>query len=265
MLRVINIEKKVDDIYEKRYIKDMKKLDDGNILLLEDDLLKIINIEDNKIVELSVLKGEGDKIFILSEGNFMTKYENNSKTIYLYHYSNKKLYYDKEFDLDNIIKKWGGLQDICPINKNRVAITCFEEGKIYGWNNYLLIYDFIEEQKKKLMKVGEGKNKLCLINDNNLILYNRNKIILIDIEEFKIIGEIKDIPSIENILLLNEKSFITYDIDFTQYEIDLKDKKKIIKKGSAGITSNYILNSIQKYPGNKLVIGNLDTIAIVGE
>ena len=65
MLRVINIEKKANDICEKRYIKDMKKLDDGNILLLEDDLLKIINIEDNKIVELSVLKGEGDKIFIL--------------------------------------------------------------------------------------------------------------------------------------------------------------------------------------------------------
>ena len=112
------------------------------------------------------------------------------------------------------------------------------------------------------MKI-EGKNKLCLINDNNLILYNINKIILIDIEQFKIIGEIKDIPSIENILPLNEKSFITYDIGFTQYEIDLKDKKKIIKKGSTGITSNYILKSIQKYLGNKLVIGNLDTIALL--
>ena len=67
MLRVINIEKKANDICEKRYIKDMKKLDDGNILLLEDDLLKIICIEDNKIVELSELKGEGHKILYYSK------------------------------------------------------------------------------------------------------------------------------------------------------------------------------------------------------
>ena len=81
--------------------------------------------------------------------------------------------------------------------KNGEVLRIYD-GKIYGWNNYLLIFDFIEEQKKKLMKIGGGDYKLCLINDNNLILCNNNKIILIDIEEFKIIGEIKDIPSIEN-------------------------------------------------------------------
>ena len=53
------------------------------------------------------------------------------------------------------------------------------------------------------MKIGGGDYNLCLINYNNLILCNNNKIILIDIEEFKIIGEIKDIPSIENIPPLN--------------------------------------------------------------
>ena len=64
---------------------------------------------------------------------------------------------------------------------------------------------------------------------------------------------------------LNEKSFITYDIGFTQYEIYLKNKKPIIRKGSGGINTCYIPHSVQKYPGNKLVIGNDDTIAIVGE
>ena len=47
----------------------MKQLDDGNILILEDDLLKVIYIEGNKIVELSKIKAEGDKIFILLDGN----------------------------------------------------------------------------------------------------------------------------------------------------------------------------------------------------
>ena len=174
------------------------------------------------------------------------------------------MYYYKQFSLDNIIKKGGGIKDICPINKNRVAITCYEEGKLYGYNEYLLIYDFIEEQKKKMMKIDGGKNKLCLINENNLILCS-NKFLLIDIEDFQIIGELKSEISFEDILPLNEKSFITYDIGFTQYEIDLKNKKPIIRKGSGGINIFHILHSIQKYPGNKLVIGNNDTIAIVGE
>ena len=120
--------------------------------------MKVIYIEGNKIVELSKIKAEGDKIFILLDGNFMTKeIVDYIKTIYLYYCSNKKLYYYKQFSLDNIIKKGGGIKDICPINKNRVAITCYEEGKLYGYNEYLLIYDFIEEQKKKMMKIDGEK------------------------------------------------------------------------------------------------------------
>ena len=130
----------------------MKKLDDGNIIILENGKLKIIYIEGNKINEVSEIETKSStEIHKLSNDNILTRKDYvEEKTIYLYNCKNGKIKYDKYFNLNSIIKRYGFIQDICDIKKNQIAITYGEEGLMLGWNHSLIIYDLVEQQKKEV-------------------------------------------------------------------------------------------------------------------
>jgi len=65
-----------------------------------------------------------------------------------------------------------GIYDICNINDSEIAIYYYKDGKLYGYNAFLLFYDKLYYEKIKTLKLGDGQegNFIKLIDENTLVL-----------------------------------------------------------------------------------------------
>lgn len=142
------------------------------------------------------------------------------------------------------------IYDICSINDSEIAIYYYKDGKIYGYNAFLLFYDIEYYEKIKTLKLGDGEEGKIIksINKDTLILDRNSKIVIIDAKKRSIYKEIKFEHSINSIILLNENNFLITN-NYTIYQCEINYFNLTINK-EKDIKSNII----DKYPGNKLII-----------
>ena len=195
-----------------------------------------ISYKCNKIFKAS------EKLIITSEG----------KVLQVYSYENSTLISkDKAVVIDNIY-------GIRAVSNDEIAIYYYKEGKIYGWNAFLLFFDIYYYQDNKTLKLGDGEKGGCIeIFDKNTLLLDRNqKIILIDTRNKIVKNEFKIDLYIDSIIKLNEQMLLVRNNRrIIQYEIHCFDLREICQK--------YIdVNFFWKYPENKLIISNDKEIII---
>ena len=252
---------------ESDYPQCLTQMDDNNLILVEGiprTTLLILKIKKNSFEEIEKIENK-DKIYSiqkLKNNKILIKYPNYFK---IYSYSNSKL-----ID-DNIIINTGDdtIYDYCQINENEIGISTDKKGTFFGTNDILIFYDIKNNKPIKTLKVGKGQNRgtLYLVNKDYLIVEGDNKMILVDVKSRNIKKEIKiEISplrienSIDNIICLNEKSFLMV-ISETIYQYEFNSSKTFELKEKRDIFNNLIL----KYPDNKLIlVENKNNIIIYG-
>lgn len=132
-----------------------------------------------------------------------------------------------------MIQKKISVYDICEVKKNEIAFICSKEGKIYGKYYYLIFYDY-EKDKEIYSKKLNNKGKLFIINENNLIFAEKNKLMLMNLKDYNFVNEIGTVSGLESFLALNHKFFLCFfpgnfiNVIY-HYEIE---KDNLIEKGS---------------------------------
>ena len=233
-------------------LEDMIQLYDGNIVMGERFyILKIIKFEekDFKILKEKKIDIRSPKLYKLSNGKIIV-YSAGNKIVYIYSYTENDLIYE-----DYINTEKYGVLDVCEINKKEIAVSCYEFGKIYGKNYFIIFYDV---EKKVIIKTFSIGSKFCYMNKNSLIVVS-DKIYLIDLNKHKIKTKIscKNNECINySVLKINEKGFIVIRDNMYYYEIE--NDSKIIFKGQSLFGVVYA----DKYPGNRLIIGKYGSIYI---
>lgn len=255
-------------------------MDDGNIIIKyygsNGEYIKLIKINANNIEEIGNFGKEvGRKFKKLSKVKFLIKAainkERNDKNsffnliskvtyetgIYVYEKCRLTLYKN----IDKILKDEHVI-DICQLDDNEFVFYAKQKGAIYGENDYLIFYDIQTDKRIKKLKVGKGKNSgdMILINKNNLIILGiEEEIKLIDVKNKVKINKFKlEIYDFDNIIILNDNKFLNISSELEQYELEnpntirLKGKKEMDKE------------LISKYPGNKLIVYNEKKITIYG-
>ena len=261
-------------------VTEWYKMDDGNIIIKyygsNGEYIKLIKINANNIEEIGNFGKEvGRKFKKLSKVKFLIKAainkERNDKNsffnliskvtyetgIYVYEKCRLTLYKN----IDKILKDEHVI-DICQLDDNEFVFYAKQKGAIYGENDYLIFYDIQTDKRIKKLKVGKGKNSgdMILINKNNLIILGvEEEIKLIDVKNKVKINKFKlEIYDFDNIIILNDNKFLNISSELEQYELEnpntirLKGKKEMDKE------------LISKYPGNKLIVYNEKKITIYG-
>ena len=245
------------------------QMEDGNIILHNiNKELKVINIKGNEIETLQCLKeiNEVDYLFKLSSDKILLiGLESNLDGKYPFHY---RIYsYDKKEltqNLDYIDKneKIMIIYGACLINENEVAILCQKPGKHFGSNNVLFFYDINLNKIIKTIKIDKTSYipRLCLINQNELVVFWNPRFVLVDVNEKVIKDEIsfEVFKQANSIISLNDKKFLlTFEDLIFLYEIEngkIKNKEKTPLKNSF----------LGKYPGNKLIVEDTLKLSIYG-
>jgi hypothetical protein len=261
-------------------VTEWYKMDDGNIIIKyygsNGEYIKLIKINANNIEEIGNFGKEvGRKFKKLSKVKFLIKAainkERNDKNsffnliskvtyetgIYVYEKCRLTLYKN----IDKILKDEHVI-DICQLDDNEFVFYAKQKGAIYCENDYLIFYDIQTDKRIKKLKVGKGKNSgdMILINKNNLIILGvEEEIKLIDVKNKVKINKFKlEIYDFDNIIILNDNKFLNISSEVEQYELEnpntirLKGKKEMDKE------------LISKYPGNKLIVYNEKKITIYG-
>ena len=136
-------------------IKDMSKMEDGNILFYTwKNIIKIIKIKKDEIEEIFRFKEEIYDIQRLIGNRFLVnKKEETGKKLYLFNGKEVPEYvwnhyfflYDKgQFKCEKNLKemyKNEGIQNVCQINENEYVLYMRQKGKIYGENDFIAFYD----------------------------------------------------------------------------------------------------------------------------
>ena len=250
------------------------QMDDDNIITIFNDEIKLSKIKEKKIEEIQTIKKDLDIgiIYKISNKKILIKYivdkYSSQYNFEIYSYEKGKLIYDKRFSIYEFL-------DLCIINEKEIIIYYYEYGKYYGFNAFLVFYDItndniLEYKEMKILKLGDyndGDN-ICLINNNYVIVELDNKLLLVDIINFKINKSFKISYNINKIIRLNEKTFIIHEVKSSgnnkyysllhHYEIENNNKIKLIKEKN--FPSEIIF--IGKYPGNKLIIAYGNEIKI---
>ena len=231
-------------------VKYFFQMNDGNVIIILFEEIKIVKIEKNTIEEIWNEKKKRVRITKLLNENFFI-YSKEDKQRLLYKYDNGKLISYK--NLDELYKK-ESFRFLCQINENEYALFSEKKGILYGTNNYLIFYDMKNEKTIKSIKIGDGEKTFSdffLLNKDNLIIFGNDSNILVDVKNKKIKKEFKYGLFLDLCIFLNEKLFLykdTFKLLLYEYQepnnIILKEEKKM------GIG----IELISKYPGNKLII-----------
>jgi len=239
---------------ESKDIDNMFLMDDGNILIKEDKFIKVIQIKKKSIETIEELEDDCyNNIYKISGETIITR---DGADISIYSYDKGKLTYkEKKETVEDI-------NDLCRSKKDEIAIYYYKSGKLYGYNCYVLFYNFKSYEKAYNLKLGngEGGNYIKLINKDTLILDRNKKIIVIDVNNRSVIKEVKITHRFtDNILVLNDNMFIMtkygqlYIYEINNFNLRLKEEKTINN------------DLIGKYPENKIYIANDKKIMIYGE
>ena len=242
---------------DTKEVYDIYQMNDGNLILSDYDRIKIIKIKRKSIEEIPLEEEiNSDHIYKLSKEKLLFR---NYRKMYIYSYENGKLI-DKKKNIQ--LKDHYYFNNLCEINENEIAIYYTKDGKIFGYNAFIMFYDINKNKEIKTLKLGDGDDgsKLFLANKNNLIVDRNSKLVLIDVNSKNIKKEFKYDHSFDIAIRLNENLFLIADYyDIYQYEFE-NDNKIQLKKQSKNIEFDFI----RKYPDNKLIIANGKKISIYG-
>ena len=241
------------------YIEDMIVMNDGNIILKGKSQIHVIKIKEKVIENIQIIELEVKKIYLFSDD-----------IIALYDYfKDKLLYYQYEqgllIDTENKTYIKGSIYEICEINSKQIVVYGYEDGKIYGWNDFLYFYDRIYNNKIDTIKIGDGEGNdksLRKINDCYIILQHKSKYFLVDIIKRKIKEKISLYTNnLSSLIKINDDKFlIQYNSDeICQYRIN--NEKKPEYECSKSVES---FQSFMKYPGNKIIVLRNENVSIYG-
>ena len=254
------------------------QMDDEYVLIEKKKYIKTYKINKNTIEEfwtfedtISSFKKLMNNYFLLkifknveksnkpNPNNFFAGIYNKMKYSYLlFKYENGKLMFIKDIS-DIYYKEF--VRGICQINEKEFAFYINKKGIIYGKNDFVIFYDIEEGKIIKSLKVGKGENsyEMYLFNKETLLVSGDSSIILVDPKNKKILKEYKYDIYVEDIIYLNDKSFLDIGSGtISQYEF--KNENALIVKEKRDINFEFIL----KYPDNKILIYEDKTIAIYG-
>ena len=265
---------------DSEYISDLIILDDGNVLLRNENQIKIVKIKKNSIEEIFKLEQKLTDIKKLLNSKFLfytklsskNKNSNNNnflsaiikkyKKVYeIYSYKDGQLICEK-----NITELYNdeNIKNSCQINENEFALYSYTKGKIYGHNDILIFYDMKTDKKIKELKVGNGDNYdyMILFNKDLLLIAGKDDTaILINVHTRNIVNKIPFIYWGSEYLLLNEKILLIQDgRKIVQYEFENISTIKLKEKNENNFGGNIIL----KYPENRLITYDDNKIIIFG-
>lgn len=258
-----------DIIFESGGVYDMIQMDDGYVIIVQYDKFKVLDIKEKEIVIKQVKDDKNHKyynLYKLSSTKFMTVTSDKAlhkdiSILTIYSYKDGKILDDKYIIILEI-----KITTLCVTNDNEIAICYYEEGKLFGYNSYILFYD-IKKDKKIYSFKFDGMNYLSVFpfNVDYLIVHKvnatKNKIMLLDKKNNRIEGELPLEDYYDMLIIpLNDKSFLTLNIQkkiISQFE--LKNKNSFELKGKKQMKE---VNFIGRYPGNKLIINELLDISI---
>ena len=239
-----------DICYEVDDLEGIYKMNNGNIIIGESDSIKVIKINQKSIEIIQDIEEKIYKIYKPTDDRIMI--QKISDDFVFYCYEEGIIYILEKKTIVNCI------YDLCGVGKNEIAIYYYKEGKIYGYNAFLLFYDIKYYTKDKTLKLGDGEygGRIQLANKNTLLLERNNKIVIIDVNDRIVKKEIKFDYSLDRLIPLNEeKCLIRKNNEIIQYEIY---NFNLIEKERYSIENNFVM----KYPRNKLIIAN-DKIASI--
>ena len=235
-------------------VKRFFQMNDGNVIIIVFEEIKIVKIEKNTIEEIWNEKKKSIIITKLLNENFVI-FSKADKQKLLYKYDNGKLISYK--NLNKFYEK-ESISFLCQINENEFALCSDKKGILYGTNNYLIFYDMKNEKKIKSIKIGDGKKiffDFFLLNKDNLIIFGNESTILVDVKNKKIKKEFNYELFLEDCIFLNEKLFLYKDrSELLLYEYEEPNNIILKEKRDMGRCIEEI--TISKYPGNKLIIFN---------
>lgn len=254
----------MDDEYvliekKKKYIKTYKinKNTIEEFWTFEDTISSFKKLMNNYFL-LKIFKNV-EKSNKPNPNNFFASINNKMKYSYLlFKYENGKLMFIK--DISDIYDK-EFVRGICQINEKEFAFYINKKGIIYGTNDFIIFYDIEKGKIIKSLKVGKGENsnEMYLFNKETLLVSGDSSIILVDPKNKKILKEYKYDISVEDIIYLNDKSFLDIG-SYTISQYEFKNENALIVKEKRDINFEFIL----KYPDNKILIYEDKTIAIYG-
>ena len=233
---------KCDICYEVGELEGIYKMNNGNIIIGESDRIKVIKINQKSLEIIQDIEEKIYKIYKPTEDRIMI--QKFDRDFVFYCYEEGIIYILEKKTIVNDI------YDLCGIGKNEIAIYYYKEGKIYGFNAFLLFYDIKYYTKDKTLKLGDGQTggKIRLANKNILLLERNDKIVIIDVNNRIVKKEIKFDYSLDRFIPLNEEKCLIRKYDgIIQYEIY---NFNLIEKERYSIENDIII----KYPGNKLII-----------
>ena len=235
-------------------LSDIDKLLDGNLILIENKKMKLIEINENDISiikEWNIKNKKTKNIYALSNGQILT-YTKDDNFINFYKYDNK----DITLHNKSICTQKSGIDNICQINENEIAVTCCEKGLFYGDKYNLIFYNI--NNNISVIRILDISGKLCLLKENYLIVAGTSIIYLVDLIKHGISLKIsaKHSNSVKySLTRINGDSFIIIADNIYQY--DLKNKK-IVYSGSYIFNANLALMISE----NKLLVENLSGLSV---
>ena len=235
-----NLDKKINEI------KEIIIMIDGNAIL-KGDKITIIKVHEKSIEIIDSIETSYNRIFKFSN-DFIAVYQYSSINFYEYE---QGILIESNYKIN--IKEI--IYEICEVNKNEIAIYCYENGILYGRSDFLIFYGIKSGKQITSFKIGEGKSKkkfLRLINKKTIILQHETIFYLIDAIQREIKKTI-DLYSdnLSTFILIDEYYFLLKENNDTicQYEIDSDNKPKFIDKKRFG-SFDYFM----QFPGNKLLL-----------
>jgi len=242
----INNNFKCDFSLETNNVNNMFQMNDGNIIIsyeYQGGIIKVVKAKKKCFEIIQDLDDFNYNIYKISEEMVVIRVY---KCLNFFSYEKGKLINKNcKENIDNI-------HDLCCINNSEIAIYYHKEGKLFGYNAFLLFYDIKYYIKNKTLKLGDWEygNLIKLVNENTLIVPRNSKIVIIDAMKRIVKKEINFGYNIFSIILLNKNNFLlgTYDsiyqCEINNFHFTIKEKKK----------SEFYFFFIDKYPGNKLII-----------
>ena len=247
-------------------------MDDGHIIVnTYNDEIKIIDIKKDKIEEIWKFDKKSDYIQKLSTTKLLiyVKKDKSGSENELYTYDKDKLIFYK--NINKIYKerpnrKYQGdyAKNICHINEDEFILYVNKKGKLYGRNECLIFYDMKNNKEIKSLKVGKGENSndMVLVNKETLLVGGEKSTILVNIKKRKITKELEFGIELYCVIILNEKSFLSYRLldevseegYLEQYEF--QDSDNILLKEKKEFNYELSYKFVSKYSGNKGVIYN---------
>ena len=240
------------------------QMDDGNVIAVLDDKIKIIKFHKNSIEEISTENKKKSNVTKLLKGNLLLKAladEQPPQTkgffanlyfvfdYFLYKYDKGKI---KEYKNITKLYKDEKIHAFHQMTEDEFVFTSIKKGKINKNYYYLIFYDMKNEKEIKSLKLGDKYkdfDNFVSLNEENLLVFGNESYILVDSINKIVKKEIKFDTDFTKLMVLNKKLYLfQYDDTLKLYKFE-ENNFELIQE----IKFEYYQENITKYPGNKLI------------